>query len=310
MPLVLNKPVLQSLHDSLFKEKKLNVFVLRDDLIHPFISGNKWRKLKYNIEEFQKEEKEWLVTFGGAYSNHIVATACAGKESGIKTIGIIRGEELNEKANSALRFATECGMKLIFVSRDEYSNVKKLEDGGSRLDKLLKSSNIHLPTSTFYFLPEGGSNDLAVKGCSEIIDDVDTDFDYICCACGTGATFAGIINGINNNQKAIGIAVLKGGQFIAHEIKKWTGERTNFQLMDEYHFGGYAKSTRQLEDFCNSIIETTHIPIEPVYTGKLFFGIYDLIQKNFFPEHKTIVIVHTGGMGLTGIRTQGTVVSI
>jgi 1-aminocyclopropane-1-carboxylate deaminase len=302
MPLVLNKPILQALHDPLFKAKKLNVFVLRDDLIHPFISGNKWRKLKYNIEEFQKENKEWLVTFGGAFSNHIVATACAGKESGIKTIGIIRGEELNEKANSALRFATECGMKLVFVSREKYRMM--------RTDHQYVFSELRTTNSELLILPEGGSNDFAVRGCSEIIHDVDTDFDYICCACGTGATFAGIINGINNNQKAIGITVLKGGQFIAHEIKKWIGERSNFQLMDDYHFGGYAKSTEELEEFCKSFIERTHIPIEPVYTGKLFFGIYDLMRKDFFPENKTIVIVHTGGMAFNRDQVQGTVASI
>ncbi len=289
MTLVLNKPILQPLNDALFKEKKLNVFVLRDDLIHPFISGNKWRKLKYNIEEFQKTGKECLITFGGAYSNHIVATACAGKEFGIKTIGIIRGEELNEKTNPALLFASESGMKLVFVSREEYKSLRQQ-------DLPVQSIIPELRTKNFELLQEGGSNSLAVKGCEEIIRDIPVDFDYICCACGTGTTLAGIINGLKKNQQAIGVAVLKGAEFLADEVKKYPGEKNNFNLIYDYHFGGYAKSTKELDTFCKSFIEQTLIPIEPVYTGKLFFGIYDLIKKGFFPEDKTIVLVHTGGV--------------
>ncbi len=300
MTLVLNKPGLQPLNDELFKEKKLTVFVLRDDLIHPFISGNKWRKLKYNIEEFQKTGKEWLVTFGGAYSNHIVATACAGKEFGIKTIGIIRGEEHDEKTNPVLRFASECGMKLIFVSRDEYLKMR-LEVGSWKPEKSLNDllnrlSSFQFPVSNFYLLPEGGSNSLAAKGCEEIIEDIPVDFDYICCACGTGTTLAGIINGLKENQLAIGIAVLKGGEFLADEVKKYSGDKNNFRLLLDYHFGGYAKSTEELDDFCKTFMEKTAIPIEPVYTGKLFFSLYDLAKEDFFSENKTIVVVHTGGV--------------
>ncbi len=299
MSLVLNNPILQSLHDPLFEKKQLNVFVLRDDLIHPFIQGNKWRKLKYNIEECCKEKKEWMVTFGGAYSNHIAATACAGKEFGIKTIGIIRGNELDEKTNPVLRFANECGMKLIFVSREEYKTIRSSDSPGELIERISPLQRRGVRGEAIFILPEGGSNSLAVKGCEEIIGDVPIDFDYICCACGTGATFAGIINGINSNQKAIGVAVLKGGEFLLDDVKKYSGEKTNFQLFHDYHFGGYAKSTGELAGFCKSFIERTSIPVEPVYTGKLFFGIYDLIRKDFFQPGKTIVIVHTGGVAFS-----------
>ena len=306
MTVVLNKSILQPLLHPLFEKKKLKVLVLRDDLIHPFISGNKWRKLKYNIEEFRRQGNEWMVTFGGAYSNHIAATACAGKEFGLNTIGIIRGDELNEKTNPVLLFARGCGMKLIFVSRDKY---KSLRGNYQSIVPELKTLNVELHISelrTFdsnaFILPEGGSNFLAVKGCEEIIDDIPVDFDYICCACGTGTTIAGIINGIKNNQEAIGIAVLKGDEFLQEEVRKYSGEKNNFQLIHDYHFGGYAKSTQDLEDFCKSFTKKTSILIEPVYTGKLFFAIYDLIQKDFFPENKTIIVVHTGGIAF--VRDQ------
>jgi 1-aminocyclopropane-1-carboxylate deaminase/D-cysteine desulfhydrase-like pyridoxal-dependent ACC family enzyme len=137
---------------------------------------------------------------------------------------------------------------------------------------------------------------LAVKGCEEIVRDIPVDLDYICCACGTGTTLAGIINSLKANQQAIGIPVLKGGAFLEEEVKKYCGEKNNFRLIHDYHFGGYAKSTSGLEGFCKSFMEKTSIPAEPVYTGKLFFGIYDLIRNDFFPPNKTIVMVHTGGI--------------
>ncbi len=283
-----NKPVLQPLTDPLFKEKNLNVFVLRDDLIHPYISGNKWRKLKYNIEEFRKEGKEYLVTFGGAYSNHITATAAAGKELGIKTIGVIRGEEHGVNTNPVLRFAHACGMKLIFISREKY---RCLRENNSLPIPALKT-----PDSQLYFLPEGGSNDLAVKGCKEIVDDIPIRFDVICCACGTGATLAGIVNGLKDDQRAIGIAVLKGASFLKETVISYGGSENNFQIVPDYVFGGYAKSTIELEEFCKTFTEQHHIPVEWVYTGKLFFGIYDLVKKDFFERGKTIVVVHTGGI--------------
>lgn len=287
MQLLLNNPLIQELDDSLFEEKELKVFVLRLDLVHPFISGNKWYKLKYNLEEFQRQNKEFLVTFGGAYSNHLVATAAAGKEIGFKTIGIIRGEELNEDSNECLTYLSSSGMKLIFVTREDYRHLRE--------NNLLISSLLTTPYAKLYVLPEGGSNELAVKGCEEIVKDIAIDFDCICCACGTGTTLAGMVSVLKTHQQAIGISVLTGEVFLEDTVKKFSGSKKNFQIIHNYHFGGYARSTEELEAFCKSFTERNNIPIEPVYTGKLFFGIYDLVRKDYFDKGKRVVVVHSGG---------------
>ena len=277
--------------EKFFLEKEVSVSVLRLDLIHPYISGNKWFKLKYNIEEFLLQKKECLVTFGGAYSNHIVATAAAGKEFGIKTIGIIRGDELNENSNPSLKFASACGMKLFFVSREEY---KLMRDSGSIIDRIL--SELPIPFPGFYLLPEGGSNSLSVKGCAEIVKLIYSDFDFIICACGTGATLAGISTALNENQKAIGISVIQGEKFLQRDILNLNGNKNNFQLINEYNFGGYAKSDVPLNLFCENFSSMNGFKIEPVYTGKLFFGLYELIKKDFFKRGSKVIAVHTGGV--------------
>ncbi len=288
MTLVLKKPAFQRLNNELFETKKLTVFVLRDDQVHPFISGNKWRKLKYNVEEFRKGNFNYLVTFGGAFSNHIVATAAAGKELGINTIGIIRGDELTIDSSPVIHFAHQCGMKLIFVTREKYRTLRE--------DYSLLLSALSAIGSSFFILPEGGSNDLAIKGCKEIVDDIPIDFDYICCASGTGTTLSGIIQSLKTDQQAIGISVLKNETLLNDIETKSVGSQNNFQLIHDYHFGGYGKSTTELENFCESFTKESDIPVEPIYTGKLFFGVLDLIKKDFFEAGKTIVVVHTGGI--------------
>jgi len=264
--------------------------VLRLDEIHPYISGNKWFKLKYNLEEFFRQEKKYLVTFGGAYSNHIMAVAAAGKDLGIKTIGIIRGDELDETSNPALSFASQCGMKLFFISRDEYRHAR---------NNFLPVGIYHaLPVTTddLYMLPEGGSNALAVKGCAEIVKLFPGDFDITCCACGTGATIAGISSALMENQQAIGISVLNGEKFLEMNILKLNGNRRNFLLIHDYNFGGYAKSNAGLDSFCENFFLMHQIKIEPVYTGKMFFAIYELARQDFFKKGSKIVAVHTGGV--------------
>jgi len=289
----LKRPVLQPLYDNLFAERQLEVSVLRLDTIHPLVSGNKWYKLKYNIEAFQQSGKEFLVTFGGAWSNHIVATAAAGKEFGIQTIGIIRGEELNEHSNSCLRFASACGMKLIFVSREIY---RLAHDNTIPIDELLKNIKpASLNPKHSFILPEGGAGELAVKGCKEIIQEIPSDFAFICCACGTGTTLAGISAGLSKGQKAIGIPVLHG-QFLEKDVLNMNGGIHNFELMEDYHFGGYAKSNPMLEEFCATFSKMHQLPVEPIYTGKLFYGILDLIQKHYFPPSSKLVLVHSGGI--------------
>lgn len=274
------------LPDSELRKYGVNVFVMREDLTHPIIGGNKFRKLKYNLQKAKAENKTTLVTFGGAWSNHIAATAFAGKESGFKTIGIIRGEK-TEPLNLTLKRASENGMQLLFVDRTTY------RDKELALNVALKNHN----TNDYYTIPEGGSNYEGFKGCREITAEINFDFDYICCPCGTGTTLAGIVTSLKQNQKAIGFSVMKNNFSINDNVNKLLNENiSGFQVSNAYHFGGYAKSTPELDAFVKCFIEINKIEIEPVYTGKMFFGIYDLIKKGFIKEGETIVALHTGGL--------------
>lgn len=275
--------------------KSVTLFVRREDLIHPFISGNKFRKLKYNLIQAQLEGKSKLITFGGAFSNHIAAAAYAGKKYGFETIGVIRGEELHSKIaeNPTLSFAQQCGMKFLFVTREEYQN-KTSQDFLSKYKLYFKDS---------YCLPEGGTNELAVQGCEEILTPQDSDFDYICCAVGTGGTISGLINSAFSNQNILGFPALKG-DFLADEISKMT-QRKNWQLITDYHFGGYGKTTIDLIEFINLFYKNNSIPLDPIYTGKMMFGVFDLIDKGFFPVDSKILVIHTGGLqGVEGMNNK------
>lgn len=267
------------------KKAGVNLFVLRLDKIHPYISGNKWYKLKYNIEEAKKQKKDTLLTFGGAFSNHIAATAAAGKELDFKTIGIIRGDELSKNENPTLRFAKECGMRFHFVSREEYRN--------KNFPKPIRLIT-QLPNN--YVLPEGGTNALAVKGCAEIISLIDIPFDFVCCPVGTGGTIAGIVSSLRENQKAIGFPVLKGAKFLEKDIQKFIGGKGSWELNYDYHFAGYAKHTPELLQFISDFEKQNGIPLEQVYTGKMMFGMYHLITKNYFTRGATVIAIHTGGL--------------
>ena len=285
---------------SILEEKKVELFVKREDKIHPFVSGNKFRKLKYNIEEAKNQQKEILLTFGGAFSNHIVATAVAGKLSGFKTIGVIRGDELGNDVentlsqNSTLRKAHENGMQLHFVSRTEYREKSTQEF----IQKLKKQFG------EFYLIPEGGTNELAIKGCEEILTKQDDNFDYICSAIGTGGTISGLINSAKNHQKVIGFPALKG-DFLEQEINQFSKRNDNWSLEREYHFGGYGKYNQELIRFINQFNEQTNIPLDPIYTGKMMFGILDMIEKNQFPENSKILAIHTGGLqGIKGFNQK------
>jgi len=272
----------------------IKLTIKREDLLHPHISGNKFRKLKYNILQAQKEGKHTLLTFGGAFSNHIAATAAAGKEYGFATIGVIRGEELGDKIvnNPTLVFAQECGMRLKFVSRDDYR--LKAEDGFME--------RLHAEFGDFYSVPEGGTNILAVKGCEEILDERDAVFTHIACAVGTGGTVSGIINSAKPHQKILGFPVLKAD--LSNDVKRFAKTK-NWELFADYHFGGYAKVNGQLVAFINDFFEKTGVPLDPVYTGKAVFGVIDLIGKGYFPENSDILFIHTGGLqGITGMNNE------
>lgn len=271
----------------------IEIYIKREDLLHPYISGNKFRKLKYNVQKAIEIGSELLITFGGAYSNHILATAAAGKEYGIATLGVIRGEELESEVseNPTLALANEFGMQFLFVSREVYS--KKEE--ASFIEDLIKTHK------KSYILPEGGTNDLAIKGCEEILIKEDASFDYVCCAVGTGGTISGIINSSKEHQKIIGFSALKG-DFLSNVICKFVA-KSNWDINNEYHFGGYGKVTDELITFLNNFYNSTLIPLDPIYTGKMVYGIFDMIQKNKFPENSKILLIHTGGLqGIKGIN--------
>ena len=274
------------------------LFIKREDEIHPLVSGNKFRKLKYNLKAAKQNKTKTLLTFGGAFSNHILATAVAGKLQNFKTIGVIRGDELGQDlsktlaTNSTLRAAYEHGMKFEFISREKYRD-KMSSDFLQKLE---------LKYGDFYTLPEGGTNALAVKGCEEILTSDDNEFDYICSCVGTGGTIAGIINSIEAPQKVIGFPALKG-DFLIKEIQQYCRGQKNWQLVSDYHFGGYGKYSDELIHFINRFKEDTTIPLDPIYTGKMMFGVLDMIKKNSFPKGSKILIIHSGGIqGIEGFN--------
>ena len=274
----------------------ISLTIKREDRNHPFVSGNKLRKLKYNIAQAQKEGKHTLLTFGGAYSNHIAATAAAGHLVGLKTIGVIRGEELNDKicVNFTLNFAKKCGMDFYFVTREAYRQKHTPE---------FQESLYKRYGSDIYIAPEGGTNALAVKGCEEILTPEDAAFDVICTAVGTGGTISGLINSSANHQKVIGFPPLKG-EFLSEVIKQYT-TKTNWELIHDYHFGGYAKVSDELVRFLNDFNKITHIPLDPIYVGKMIFAIFALAKERYFAPNTKILAIHTGGLqGIEGFNNS------
>ena len=273
----------------------LELYIKREDNIHEFISGNKYRKLKYNITEASRLGFNTLLSFGGAYSNHIAAVAYAGKSFGFNTIGVIRGEELEDKIedNPTLNFARSCGMKFKFVTREDY---KKRSDDAFIMH-LVKEFG------AFYYIPEGGTNIHAVKGCEEILTEADKTFDVVCCAVGTGGTISGLINASEPHQKILGFPALKG-TFLSDNISKFV-TRKNWELIGDYHFGGYAKINIDLIAFINQFKKEQGIPLDPVYTGKMMYGIMDMIRLNKFPKGSRILAIHTGGLqGIAGMNAK------
>lgn len=299
---------LQSLSFPLFDEKKITVSVKRDDLLHTHISGNKWRKLKFNLLEARKLGINHIVSFGGAYSNHIHALAAAGFYLGFNTSAIIRGES-HYANNPTLTQARKWGMKLHFVTRKEY----RLRHESEYLQQL----KIRFPDAVI--VPEGGTNNLALRGvselCNEIKNQCNKKVDHIVTATGSGGTLAGLIAGFSNNNNGIapyitGIAVLKEANYLVDNINillqqaaiKATGP---WQLQTEFHGGGYAKVSTQLLDFCHTFEQHTRIPIEPLYTGKMFYALFELIKQDYFKEGDHIIALHTGGLqGLQGLKKK------
>ncbi|MDM1083387.1 1-aminocyclopropane-1-carboxylate deaminase/D-cysteine desulfhydrase [Myroides odoratimimus] len=264
----------------------ITIFVKREDLLHEEVSGNKFRKLKYNILMAQELGYSKLLTFGGAYSNHIAATAAAGRICGVETIGIIRGEELenNYTGNPTLTKAVEDGMTLGFMTRTEYRSKGEVEI----IDRLKARYG------DFYLVPEGGTNAEAIKGTEEILKEGDEAFDYICTAVGTGGTIAGIINSSHQNQTILGFPALKGS-FLYEDIRKFA-TNDNWDLVLDYHFGGYAKYNEELLSFLRELYRLTGVLFDPIYNGKMIYGVLEEIKKGRFKDNSKILVIHTGGL--------------
>jgi 1-aminocyclopropane-1-carboxylate deaminase len=268
-------------------------WIKRDDLIDPYISGNKWRKLKYILKDAHAKGKNHLVTFGGAYSNHLVATAAAAARSGLKSTAFVRGEAV---VNEMLVLCKLYGMQLVFTDRETYKDKQACY-------------NKYFPGDTeTYFIDEGGASADAVTGCAEIIREIPENTDHIFCAAGTGTTAAGLLKGIQQaglTTKLHVIPVLKGGDFIREEMLKYIPASEHLLLHTDYHFGGYAKTQPELLTFMHQFIKEHGILIDPVYTAKMCYAIDDLARQNYFQPHDKIVALHTGGLlGIMGMKEK------
>ncbi|MBD2297945.1 1-aminocyclopropane-1-carboxylate deaminase/D-cysteine desulfhydrase [Nostoc sp. FACHB-190] len=298
-------PPTQQIHSDIIESAGVEISVLRLDMMHPWVNGNKWYKLKYNLLEAKARNFTTLLTFGGAYSNHIFATAAAGKLFGLQTIGVIRGEE-TLPLNPTLSFAVEQGMQLVYMSRNSYK-----QRNSSELQAELQERY-----GEVFIIPEGGCNLNGVLGCTEILQQA-KNFDIVCVACGTGTTFAGILLSLTPQQKAIAFPVLKNGGFLQQEIEmllqnylaadlpisnKSVGA---WELICDYHFGGYAKVNDELLKFSKQFQQIHGIPLDYVYTAKMFYGVMDLLQQGFFSKGDRILLIHTGGLqGNLGIQKR------
>ncbi len=282
---------IQEILDPLLERAGIRLLVKREDLNHAQVSGNKWWKLKYNLAQAKEEEADTLLSFGGAYSNHLYALAGASSILGLKSIGIIRGEETHP-LNATLTYARSMGMHLHFISREAYRTKSE--------DYFVKEQNDRF--GKFYLIPEGGTNSLAVKGCVEFGEKLvrEIDFDYICLPVGTGGTLAGIVSCLRPTQTAIGFSVLKNGGFLEAEVRKWIELRNSasnkWRIETAYDFGGYAKTTPVLGRFIKEQGERHGLALDQVYTAKALFGIYDLIRRNEIRKPSVVLMVHTGGL--------------
>jgi 1-aminocyclopropane-1-carboxylate deaminase len=289
------KSILQKVDLQLLNNRSVNLFIKRDDLIDEFVSGNKWRKLKYNIQNAQLLKKEGVLTFGGAFSNHLLATASACNSFGLKSIGIVRGNELNSDSNETLKRCNQLGMLLVFVSREEYHlrNEKFYQE-----ELLIKYTN-------FYCIPEGGSNYYGIIGCQEILQETPNDYDHVFVAQGTTTTSAGVALSIPEKTILHVVPVLKGFNSLEEMrlLYNYSGLESGMiedilskiNVLSEYHFGGYGKYTTELLTFMESFFKETGIPIDPIYTGKTLFALMDWVEKKNV-QNSNLLFIHTGGI--------------
>jgi 1-aminocyclopropane-1-carboxylate deaminase len=299
-------PPIQRINSVTASRAGVELSLLRLDCMHPWVNGNKWFKLKYNLLEAQKKNYTRLLTFGGAYSNHIYATAAAGNLFGLGTIGVIRGEE-RLPLNPTLSFAVQQGMQLVYSDRTTYR----------QKHTITVQQELQQRFGEVFIVPEGGSNLNGIRGCTEILNEANTTFDTVCLACGTGTTLAGIALSLDQNQQVIGFPVLKNGDFLNLEIEQLltdylasglptpSDSPASWQLLCDYHFGGYAKVNEQLISFSHKFTQEYGIPLDYVYTAKMFYGVMDLLRQGFFPRGDRILLIHTGGLqGNLGIEQR------
>jgi 1-aminocyclopropane-1-carboxylate deaminase len=277
---------IQELHSAEFDRAGIRVLIKREDLNHPLVSGNKWWKLKYNLQEAQRTGKGRLLTFGGAFSNHIFATAAAARELGLQSIGIIRGEECHP-LNPVLTFARQCGMALHYISRADYRKKQEPEF----------IHRLHQQLGDFYLIPEGGTNALAVQGVAEFAATLATDFDVLCCAVGTGGTLAGLVNGLQGNKQIMGFAVLKAAASLENTVRQYLVKPfQNWCINHNWHHGGYAKVPAELRLFIQSFQQAHGFLPDGVYMGKLLRGITLEIAMGTFKRGTTVLVLHSGGI--------------
>lgn len=287
---------IDKINDPFLDEKGINLYVKRDDLIHPYVSGNKLYKLKYNVEDAILQGYDGILTFGGAYSNHLVATAAYCNYIGLRCIGIVRGEELASTLNPALQYCVEQGMQLHFVSREEYRQ-KESADFIARLKDRFGDF--------FYIVPEGGGNALGVKGASEILHGFDAlPYTHFMAACGTGTTLAGMVltPSLLPSTKVWGLSVLKGEDTLTPTVEQYVvgnDNLPNWKVINGYHHGGYAKTTPELLEFIARFKEAQGITLDTVYTGKLFFAIYKMAEEGLIHSQSNILAIHTGGISFS-----------
>ena len=290
-----NKTIInQKIDLPILKKKNIDLFIKREDLIHPIISGNKFRKLKYNILELKKLRKRQIITFGGAFSNHLFACAYLGRHNKIKTIGIIRGEELEfEELNYNLKKCKKFGMTLKFITRKEYKERNNPSYQKNLLNKFEGS----------YLIPEGGTNDLGVFGCQEILNEKDGYFDSICCAVGSGGTISGLINESKGTQTVIGFSALKSSG-VEEVINKYVTKQ-NWKIYQDDLFGGYSKIDKKLVNFINDFFKKHQILLDPIYNSKMLYKIINLINNNNNHFGKKILMINTGGLhSIEGINQK------
>lgn len=275
--------------DETISQQRLELWIKRDDLLHPVISGNKWRKLKYIVDDALKQGADCITSMGGPYSNHLHALAYAGKALGLHTKAHVRGEA-PAKFNPTLLDLQAWDMELDFVSRSDYRQLRQYKQPDS-LPSLAAGE---------YWLPEGGATALALQGVAETLTEITIDFDVLAVACGTGATLAGYISAAPASSRLLGVAALKNAGFLNDDVQQLLNsqsvQRSNWNIALDYHFGGFAKTTPALQEFMRQFSARHSIALDNVYTGKLLYAIYDLIQKGYFKSGERIVVCHTGGL--------------